>query len=448
MLSSIHKTNLNKLYTIYPNLVELEDHLILHETKNGNYILPRYFLKNYPKAKELVSFWEDKEFKPSDIDIEFTGKLRNEQIPITNLITEQYELENKTIHGILKAKPGFGKTVCATYLTSYFKKKTLIILNNSKLVEQWVDAYLKFTNITKDDIGYIIGKEFSPKKITITMVQTMVGKVKRDIGENYLKFREAGFDLVFFDETHKTSAGPKFAQASLLLNTKNIIGLSATPYGDELHKFFMKNIIGDVLYEFTEYDETPDVWFINYKSGLGKKYFWTIAKINDYVKRIGFYNNIIAQSDIYVDVIYKLTRKLLKSNRKTIIIVSTIRQLERVIEYLKDHDINARPLHGKEQFIDKDKDNVIVATYKLASHGFDYAELSCLILATPLKGKVSLIQTIGRVLRKYEGKQKPLVFDLIDHDFGNIFTQSIPSKKAIINKEFKVKEFQSLDYNM
>lgn len=448
MLSFIHKDNINKLYNLYPNLIDLENDLILFKTKTDNYILPRYFKKNYPKADTLISYWEDKEFKSFDIDINFKGELRNEQIPITNYITEQYELNNKQINGILKAKPGFGKTVCATYLTSYFKKKTLIILNNSKLVEQWVSAYLKFTDITEDDIGYIIGKEFNPKKITITMVQTLVSKVKNNIGENYKKIRDAGFDLVFFDETHKTSAGPKFAQASLLLNTPNIIGLSATPYGDDLHRFFMKNIIGDVIYEFTEYDDIPEVWFINYKSGLGKQFFWKIAKINDYVKRIGFYNNIIYQSNTYLDIINKLTRKLLKSNRKTIIIVSTIKQLQTIIEYLKDNNINARPLYSKEQYIDKENDNVIVATYKLASHGFDYSELSCLILATPLKGKVSLIQTIGRILRKHDNKQKPLVFDLIDHDFGNIFSQSIPNKKAIINKEFKVENFQYIDYNM
>lgn len=447
MFSVIKNENINQLYRDYPYLIDFEDQHFLHTNVHGDRILPRYFKEKHPKCTNYVTKWDDDLFTGKSISVEFTGELRNEQIPIMNFLTEYYDT-NSSINGILKAKPGFGKTVCATYLTAHLKKKTLIILNNSKLVEQWTSAYKAFTNLKDEDIGFIIGKEFNPKPVTITMVQTLVAKTKSGLGENYAKFRDAGFDLVFFDETHKTSAGPKFALASLFLNTKNIIGLSATPYGDDLHRFFMSNIIGDVLYEFVDYDDVPEVYFVNYKSGLGKQYFWKIAKISDYVKRIGFYNNILSNSKVYLEIILRLTKKLLTSDRKTIIIVSTINQLQTIITYLKDNDINARPLYAKEQFIDKENDNVIVATYKLASHGFDYAELSCLILATPLKGKISLIQTIGRILRKYNGKKKPLVFDLIDHDFGTIFSESVKVKKEIINKEFKVSTFNSIDFNL
>ena len=91
---------------------------------------------------------------------------------------------------------------------------------------------------------------------------------------------------------------------------------------------------------------------------------------------------------------------------------------------------------SEKQDIDKEKDNIIVATYKMASHGFDFAELSCLILATPLKGRVSLIQTIGRILRLTLNKKQPLVFDLIDCDFSNIFTKNVNGKKRILETEF------------
>lgn len=446
MFSIINSSNLNKLYTDYPYLLDFEDNIFLFK-KDNQHILPRYFKDNHPKVEEYINVWEDSEFNPKHIDIEFVGDLRSEQVPIMNALTEIYESQGK-INGILKAKPGFGKTVCASYLTASFKKKTLIILDNSKLVSQWTEAYLKFTSLTEDDIGFIIGKEFNPKPVTITMVQTLVSKIKSNLKEFYVKMRDAGFDLVFFDETHKTSSGPKFALSSLFLNTSNIIGLTATPYGDQLHSFFMKNIIGDILYEFTDYDNTPDVYFVNYKSGLAKQHFWRVVKSTDYIKRTAFYNSIIHTSKVYLDVILKLTRKLVESNRKSIIIVFTIEQLQTIVQHLRENGIDPRPLYSKEQFVDKENDNVIVATYKLASHGFDYSELSCLILATPLRGKTSLIQTIGRILRKHEGKKTPLVFDLIDHDFGSIFSETINAKKSIISKEFKVIEYKNIDYNM
>lgn len=446
MFSIIKIADVTKLYNDYPYLMDFEEKIFLF-TKNEYYILPRYFKENHPKADSYINLWEDSEFIPRSISIKFLGELRNEQIPIINYLVDYYNTDKK-INGILKAKPGFGKTVCASYLTATLQKKTLIILDNSKLVQQWKDAYLTFTNLTEDDIGFIIGNEFNPKPVTITMVQTLTSKVKSKVGEFYTKMKNAGFDLVFYDETHKTSTGPKFALSSLFLNTKNIIGLSATPYGDDLHAFFMKNIIGEILYEFTDYDTSPNVYFVNYKSGLGKQYFWHIARISDYIRRVGVYNSIIAKSSVYLDILLKLTTKLIAANRKTIIIVSTVEQLQKIIIHLRANNIDPRPLYSKEQFIDKEKDNLIIATYKLASHGFDYSELSCLILATPLKGKTSLIQTIGRILRKHEGKKDPLVFDLIDHDFGTIFSETIHAKKAIITKEFKVEQYNNIDFNL
>lgn len=448
MFSIIKEQNLNKLYNDYSYLMDFESKIFLYYAKSSkNLFLPRYFLDNHPNSKEYVILWNDSLFNPKSIDIEFTKELRSEQQVVINSLLNHYD-KNKSINGILKAKPGFGKTVCSAYLTATLKRKTLIILDNSKLVEQWTEAYLQFTTIKENQIGYIIGNVFDCKEITITMIQTLMSKVKKNMSEFYEKMRNEGFDLVFFDETHKTSSGPKFALGSLFLNTKNIIGLSATPYGDSLHKFFMQNIIGDILFDFTQYDTKPEVYFINYKSGLNSKYFWKLMRIGDYIKRISFYNQIITNSPVYLDIILKLCKKLILSNRKTIIIVYTIEQLQTIITKLKEHEIPARPLYSKSQYIDKENDLVIVATYKLASHGFDHKDLSCLILAIPLKGKVSLIQTIGRILRKSDGKKNPLVFDLIDHDFGNVFTETIGIKKNIIKKEFDVTEFKEIDFNI
>lgn len=447
MLSIIKKNNVGRLYQKYPYLMDFEQHIFLHEFKNEYYILPRYFLRNHPNANDIVSIFIDNEFKGKSIDIEFNGALRPDQIPIVSHMLSLFET-NGYVNGILKAKPGFGKTICSAYIVSALKKKTLIVLNNSKLVEQWNDAFLNFTSLTADDIGFIIGKQFSPKLVTITMVQTLLSKTKKDIKEFYKKMRDEGFDLVFFDETHRTSAGSKYALSSLFLNTKNIIGLTATPYGDLLHSFFMKNIIGDIIYEFVDYDTIPEIYFINYKSQLGSKYFWRVAKIKDYIGRIGYYNKILYQSPVYLEIITKLCKKIVKSERKVIIIVSTLDQLNAVVTALEHNNIPAKKLYSKEQDIDKEKDNVIVATYKLASHGFDYAELSCLILATPLKGKTSLIQTVGRILRKYHNKKTPIVFDLIDYDFQNIFKSMVPTKQKILTKEFNIEKFHTIDFNI
>ena len=68
--------------------------------------------------------------------------------------------------------------------------------------------------------------------------------IEKDIKSFYLKMRDLGIDLVLADECHKSTVGPKYATSALLLNTKNIIGLSATPFVESLHKLMLENTIG------------------------------------------------------------------------------------------------------------------------------------------------------------------------------------------------------------
>lgn len=440
MFCLLEKKNLNRLYSDYPELTEFDDKIFLYE--NDKYLyLPRRFKSNY--ECDYVHALNDDEFKLEPLDnIRFFGNLKPEQNDLMNEILPSY-YENGNINGIIKARPGFGKTVCAAYLTSVLKLKTLIILDNSKLVEQWLDSYLKFTNLTEDDIGMVVGKKFNPKPVTITMVQTLLSKTKTDINEFYQKLKQAGFGLVFYDEMHKSSSTSQFGKSSLFINTPNIIGLTATPYGDSLHKFFMKNIFGEQLCDFGEYKVKPIFNFIKYRSAILPKNKSKILYGSDYIRQIGMYNKFILTSVNYTNVITRLVQDNLAKGLKTIIIVTTIAQLKYVQNKLEKHSIKVRPLYRKEQYVDKENDDVIVAVYRFASHGFDNDQLNSLILATPLKGKTSIIQTIGRVLRP-KSNITPVIYDLIDIDFGNFFLDAMEVKKNIIRNEFNVDEINEI----
>lgn len=442
MWSVIPKQDLEKFNNKYLNkLYKLENKYILSEN-DSYFFLPRYFYNNYPFPSLKLS--KDANFIPKSIDLEFVSELRDEQKLLIKRIKQIYDNTGK-ICGIIKARPGFGKTICSAYLTCLLKKKTLIILDNSKLAEQWMESFLEFTTIKKDDIGLIKGDTFISKPVTITMVQTLINRIKSKNSDFYKNLRNEGFDLIIFDETHKTSSAPKFALSSLLLNSENIIGLSATPFGDELHKLFMDNIIGNIIFESESYDLVPKVHFMCFKSSLDKSYYNKVYKISDYIKKISYYNSVIHNSHTYLNLIYRLAKSSLESGRKTIIIIQTIKQLNTIIEYFQKHNIKATPFMSEKKIIDKNNDNLLVATYKMASHGFDYADLSCLILATPLKGRVSLIQTIGRILRITNNKKQPLVFDLMDKDYDDIFKYNIKTKKNILEGEFQKCEFVLVD---
>jgi len=328
-------------------------------------------------------------------------------------------------------------TAISIYLACKLRKKTLIVVDNEKLKDQFVESIINFTNLTEGDIGFIQGSKFDlDKKITITMVQTLLSKLKRNLKEFYIKIRDCGFDLVIYDEVHKTSAGPKYAMSTLFLNTQNIIGLSATPYVRDAHALLLFNTIGDIVYTAKDYDFTPKIIYVNYDSNLDSKKKYRAVFLKDYIKLQSFYNSIIFNNSHYLNVLLKIAQKCINTGHRTLILVSTIKQIDSIINHFSKFSITAKAIYSKQPNIDKGVDTLLIGTFKFCSHGFDYAELSALVLGSPYKGKVSLVQSIGRILRSSENKKIPVVFDLIDSQFPNLFSNVIKYKNAIFEDEF------------
>jgi len=69
--------------------------------------------------------------------------------------------------------------------------------------------------------------------------------------------------------------------------------------------------------------------------------------------------------------------------------------------------------------------------------GFDYKELSSLIYACPLGGRVSLIQTAGRILRECQDKEHPKIRMLVDQSFPTQFIPESTRAKKIFRDEFR-----------
>ncbi len=79
------------------------------------------------------------------------------------------------------------------------------------------------------------------------------------------------------------------------------------------------------------------------------------------------------------------------------------KEIDQKIEFLKEHSVDLY----KTKIV---KAEAIFSNYNLLSAGFDKANLSNLIIGgAPRIGKISVIQTIGRITRKYADKKHPLV---------------------------------------
>lgn len=86
---------------------------------------------------------QDKRIIGKELHIEFNGTLRFKQ---EEAVSKLWKYDN----GILNAATAFGKTVVCRNIISKIKTSTLILIESSTLMEQWIEALERFLIIDED----------------------------------------------------------------------------------------------------------------------------------------------------------------------------------------------------------------------------------------------------------------------------------------------------------
>ncbi|PKP56070.1 hypothetical protein CVT91_13990, partial [Candidatus Atribacteria bacterium HGW-Atribacteria-1] len=183
-------------------------------SKGGNYIIPRGFLKNmerYLFQKSIPFQIEDKSIKTPNQDM-----------------------------GILEAPPGYGKTIIALSTLTYRKQKSLIIVHTKELLVQWIQKIGDVLGIEKGDVGIIGGgKEKIGKKITVATYQSLVRKDLKILVD------EIGYLIV--DECHRVPANT-FQKVVKKFKARYLLGLTATPFRKDKLQKLMFLYIGEIIH--------------------------------------------------------------------------------------------------------------------------------------------------------------------------------------------------------
>jgi superfamily II DNA or RNA helicase len=66
------------------------------------------------------------------------------------------------------------------------------------------------------------------------------------------------------------------------------------------------------------------------------------------------------------------------------------------------------------EITDREKNSIIVASYGTFSTGINIKSLQNVIFASPSKSRIRVLQSIGRQLRKSEGKEMAVLYDISD----------------------------------
>lgn len=365
-----------------------------------------------PHYYGVENFGPPKEYKLSegvDIDLEFSGNLRDYQEPVVKKYLDYVTKNGAGIGaggGLLELPCAFGKTSLSLYMISQLKKKTLVIVHKEFLLNQWVERIQQF--LPQARVGRIQGQiiDIEDKDIVIGMLQSLSMK----------EYPQSVFDTFGFtiiDEVHHISS-QTFSNALFKIVTKYMLGLSATMNRKDGTTRVFKMFLGDVIYKGAR-DEERNVIVRGIEYHVDDDDFNNV--ITDFRGNVA-YSSMISKLCEYSrrsEFILKILVDLLKEDSKQQIIV--LAHNKNLLKYLHDA-IKTRNISTvgyyvggmKEQALkESEGKQVIIATYSMAAEGLDIKTLTTLIMATP---KTDIQQSVGRILR--EKHSQPIVVDIID----------------------------------
>ena len=377
-----------------------------------NYYLPRGWALDNIDSDPIIKF---KNKSKNIANITFKGCLRAHQVDIINTMINVFYNKKKCklrsyAGGCIVIPPGKGKTVLGLCLACFLKRRTLIIVHKTFLLEQWIE---RATSYTDANIGIICQNkvDIKDKQIVIGMLQSLNS---RDYG-NILDM----FDLVIFDEVHHLGA-EHFCKILQKSNRPYLLGLTGTPERkDKMEKIFYW-YIGPISYRM-EHKVDQNVKIQIYKFNMDNNIKFKML-YNNYTKKYNFSKMISNLTEINErnELIVKIIQNtLIEASERQIFLLTNRR--DHLIELKKKLDEiygteNVAFYKGgmkKEDLKISESKRIILGTYEMASEGLDIEDLDTLILATP---KSDIVQSIGRIMRKNKNDyiNTPLIIDIYD----------------------------------
>lgn len=411
---------------------------LYRETDKRIYI-PRYYgLVNYGVPKVLKLGSTNGSGAGTDISVGFVGKLREAQMEPVNNFLEAARNPRK-MGGIISVPCGFGKTIMSLYIACTLKKKTMFISHKDFLNQQFIETVKEFApaasiGIIKQNKVDVENKDFIIASLQSLAMREYDSKIFEDIG------------FVIIDEVHHTGA-QVFCRAFKKLNTPIILGLSATlNRKDGMRKVF-EYYIGGSVYSIKNKEYT-DVIVNIHKYYVPDIEYSAVKKMWDGKENIAaMINNICSykpRTEYIIEILIEILRN--EPDRRVLILSERRNQLKSIEDYIVEKNIADKD-YGyyvggmkQEQLNVSSGKQIILATFQLASEGFNVPTLNTVIFASPIS---DIQQSIGRILRERpeDRKYTPLCIDIAD-EFSVFHRKTGARMKFYNNNKYKISYYQ------
>jgi superfamily II DNA or RNA helicase len=245
---------------------------------------------------------------------------------------------------------------------------------------------------------------------TIAMIQTLV---QREFPQGM--FKDFGFTI--FDECHHLGAA-HFSRALLKVQTKYMLGLSATPTRDDgLTKVFEWFLGKPVYWEKTREPDPQVVVRLEQFSTDNPDYNQVPTDYKGEPVLARLLTKIVECPERNAHIA-KLIREIAEEPQRRILVLSErIGHLEAIETLLKSSGLTMSYYVGgmkeEEREAGARMSRVLLASYAMASEAMNIKHLNCVIMASPRK-KVE--QSTGRILRVQKDQRQihPLIVDIVD----------------------------------
>ena len=337
------------------------------------------------------------------------------------LVASSYGLSNKRT--VLISPTASGKSLIIYIMLRHLlqtKQRGLLIVPTVNLVAQMYSDFENYSSVNGWDVEKHCQKVYAGetkipnKDLIISTWQSLYELDKRYFSQ---------FDFIIGDEAHTFKSTSLVSIMTKLINCDVRIGTTGTLDDSKVNKLVLEGLFGPVqrvisTKELIDRNQLAD-FSIKF---LVMKYPEAVCKL---VKGMTYQEEIdfIVRNEARNNFIANLTMSL-KGN--TLILFTFVEKHGIILKDLIESKANGRKvffIHGGvdvdereavRAITEKENDAIIVASYGTMSTGTNIRNLHNVIFASPTKSKIRSLQSIGRVLRLGDNKDKAVLYDIAD----------------------------------
>jgi superfamily II DNA or RNA helicase len=371
----------------------------LWEGDDGDLFVPRFFgVGRFGRVCDVSNG------QPMSSDAVFLGQLRV-GTQVEAHATCVNELQQPGLRGGMLVLPcGMGKTVVAIRIAFTMGRRTVVVVHQDFLMQQWTKAIEMFVP------GARIGRiqqdciDTDDKDIVLAMIQSVASR-------QYDPQVLGSFGLAIFDECHHLGAA-FYNRAIRAFPARCVLGLSATPDRKDGLGPLLAWSLGPILFRAQRAAMEVRVAVLRYIGGAEKEY-----RGADHKYLIARMQTMLCVEACRNAVIVREVAALFAAGRHTIVLSDRLDQLRAIrlgllasrvpVAQVADYVGSTKPADR----MTAELCDVILSTYTMGREGLDIPRLDTLVMASPIG---SVEQAVGRIQRGGADTQVPLIVDMCD----------------------------------